>query len=264
MMAGRLLHDAARRSLECAPGVIAIAFRVVLLFGLFAGPALVEAAEGDPRPPPGLDPGGPAIALISDGVDYMPPDIATRLARDGEGEPIALDLVDGDVRPYAPATSTEGTRQSRELLAAHPKARLVMARVSLAEPMQIARAAAFVTRTPAGVIAVAVENPSAETLAFLEQVAAAAPSKAFVLPPGAVPPGSAKNVIVATDVDNGRGADASAAGPSHLAFPALAAEIACRMEHNGTPASEVGAAVQPNAVCDPLSGMITTIDKTQF
>jgi hypothetical protein len=45
----------------------------------------VEAQEKKPPLPPGRDPGGQAVALISTGIDYTRLDIAARLARDGEG-----------------------------------------------------------------------------------------------------------------------------------------------------------------------------------
>ena len=61
----------------------------------------VAAAQGrKPKLPPGLDPGGVAIAILSTGIDYPSSDIAQRLARDGEGELIGWDLVDRDNRPF--------------------------------------------------------------------------------------------------------------------------------------------------------------------
>jgi subtilisin family serine protease len=69
------------------------------LFALLVSGAAI-AAPVDPPVPPGVDPGGVAVAIIGQGVDYTQPDIAARLARDGEGEIIGWDFVDNDRRPF--------------------------------------------------------------------------------------------------------------------------------------------------------------------
>lgn len=66
-----------------------------------------SAQAADPKVPPGQDPGGPALALIGGGVDYTSADIAHRLARDGEGEPISWDLIDNDRTAFARAIAKE-------------------------------------------------------------------------------------------------------------------------------------------------------------
>ena len=61
--------------------------------------AIVGSAAAQPKKPklpPGLDPGGVAIVLLTTGIDYTKPELAVRLARDGEGELIGWDAVDGD------------------------------------------------------------------------------------------------------------------------------------------------------------------------
>ena len=68
--------------------------------GLCAGGALAAQPAGKPPVPIGVDPGGVLIAIIGDGIDYTRPEIAARLARDGEGELIGWDLVDNDRRPF--------------------------------------------------------------------------------------------------------------------------------------------------------------------
>jgi hypothetical protein len=74
-------------------------FVFVFVFGL--APALSAfAADKKPPVPPGVDPGGVEIAIIGPGVDYTDPEIAKRLARDGEGEIIGWDFVDNDRRPF--------------------------------------------------------------------------------------------------------------------------------------------------------------------
>lgn len=130
----------------------AVMTTLVLALAVKALPAVAQ----DPDAPPGLDPGGPAIALISTGLDYTDPMIAPRLARDGEGQPIAWDFVDNDLKPYAPASANadDGTRLAKLILSANEKARLINVRVSRRELDSLAKAAMFVARTPARVAVV--------------------------------------------------------------------------------------------------------------
>ncbi|CFX17409.1 exported protein of unknown function [Candidatus Filomicrobium marinum] len=115
-----------------------------------------SALAQNPAAPAALDPGGPAIALISTGVDYTDPAIASRLARDGEGEPIAWDFVDNDLKPFAaPSDRTDdGTRLAKLILATDDKARLIVVRVTRNEPDSLAKAVMFIARTPATVAVV--------------------------------------------------------------------------------------------------------------
>jgi len=63
--------------------------------------ATVEATEPlNPPVPAGLDPGGVTVAHIDSGVNYLLPEIAARLARDGSGRMLGIDLWDGDDRPF--------------------------------------------------------------------------------------------------------------------------------------------------------------------
>ena len=137
----------------------AIPGAVMLLFAA----SLPLAAADDPRVPHGLDPGGVAIALITDGVDDTDPKVAARLARDGEGEPIALDLIDGDVRPFAPAEAGRGTALAKRLLSTYRNSRLVVVRADPEDPVSLAKAAVFVTRTPSRIAAVGFWSRARET-----------------------------------------------------------------------------------------------------
>jgi subtilisin family serine protease len=126
--------------------------------------ALSRAAVAEPRKPPlppGRDPGGIAIALISTGIDYTQPDVAARLARDGEGELIGWDAVDGDNRPlaahgatpasWAPNWGGDGTLLARAVGARGR--RLIPVRISPAEPASLALAVGFLAETPARIVA---------------------------------------------------------------------------------------------------------------
>jgi hypothetical protein len=115
------------------------------------------AQEKKPLLPPGRDPGGVAIALISTGIDYTVPEVAQRLARDGEGELIGWDLQDQDRKPFD--RSKGSTRREwggdgtliASLLSGARGVRLVPVRVDPADPSSFARAIVFVAQTPARV-----------------------------------------------------------------------------------------------------------------
>lgn len=106
------------------------------------------AAPRKPAPPPGRDPGGIAVALVGDGLDYMAPDIARRLARDGEGELIGWDLVDSDRQPYAPPGGS-ATALARIVLAEGQATRLIPVRIQPGPPTGLVPALQFVAPTPA-------------------------------------------------------------------------------------------------------------------
>jgi hypothetical protein len=127
--------------------------------------ALSRAAAAEPRKPPlppGRDPGGIAMALISTGIDYTQPDVAARLARDGEGELIGWDAIDGDNRPlpprgpapaaWGPNWGGDGTLLARAVGARGR--RLVPVRISPAQPASLALAVSFLAETPARIVAV--------------------------------------------------------------------------------------------------------------
>jgi hypothetical protein len=133
--------------------------RTAVLLGILAAIGLSAAfAQGrKPALPPGRDAGGMAVALLSTGIDYTEPAIAARLARDGEGELIGWDLIDNDNRPFrASGGSTplnwggDGTALARALAASGR--RIVPVRVAPDDPISLARAVAFVSRTPARII----------------------------------------------------------------------------------------------------------------
>lgn len=115
----------------------------------------VAAQERRPKMPPGRDPGGVAVALISTGIDYTLPAIAARLARDGEGEVIGWDLESGDNRPFdrsrgttAPTWGGDATAIA-SAIAGEAGLRLVPVCIVPAEPASLARAVVFVAQTPA-------------------------------------------------------------------------------------------------------------------
>jgi hypothetical protein len=74
---------------------------IVAALALLGSGAVAMAQNSKPKVPPGIDPGGLGIAFITHGIDYTKPAVAAKLARDGEGEMIGYDFVDGTLRPWA-------------------------------------------------------------------------------------------------------------------------------------------------------------------
>lgn len=175
-------------------GVIAA---VILAFAL-AQAALAQSPQPPvlrfhpkkPPVPPGRDPGGIAIAMIATGVDYTHPEIRDRLARDGEGDILGIDLIDGDNRPYA-ATSLPGneagaidTILARRILSTYRHARLVPVRIDLNDKVMLARALAFTAATPARIVAVPFWGDDKETWEFFRQAAEQIPDHLLIVPAG--------------------------------------------------------------------------------
>lgn len=134
-------------------------------------PIEATARATDPRVPPGTDPGGIAVALISTGIDYTLPHISARLARDGEGEIIGWDFADDDALPYEDGPQSHATALANLLLAEAPGARLIPVRIDTEQPAVLARAMAFVGRTPARLALVAVPVARQEDWEAIHQAA---------------------------------------------------------------------------------------------
>ncbi len=127
-----------------------------LALSLSAATAVAQTGPPKPKVPPGRDPGGIAVAVIGAGVDYRQPEIAAYLARDGEGELIAWDVIDDDARPLeaAPVVSRHvpphaGTTMAARLHAEAPASRLIPVRIPGANPLALGGALAFAAQTPA-------------------------------------------------------------------------------------------------------------------
>lgn len=157
---------------------------------LALGPAALAQAKKPPLPP-GLDPGGVAVALLTTGIDYTVPEVARRLARDGEGELIGFDLVDNDNRPFGDRRAEtpahwggDATALAASLLDPIVDTRLVPMRVNPHDPASFARAVAFVVRTPARIIAVPMWSGSKEDWQHFRQAAERSPQVLFIAAAG--------------------------------------------------------------------------------
>jgi hypothetical protein len=111
---------------------------------LGAAPSL---ARSKPPLPPAAPTTGAAVALFTSGVDYTRPDLARKLARDGEGVAIAFDAVDEDPRPFG----TDAEVQRLALMLPSP---FIAVRMDPAVPESWQRAIAYVRRTPARIVIV--------------------------------------------------------------------------------------------------------------
>lgn len=145
--------------------------------------AFAQKAAEKPRVPAGVDPGGIAVAVIGNGIDYTRPQIAARLARDGEGEIIGWDFIDNDRRPHLGCTALTGEQPClNELLAdavgSLSKTRLITYRVSMAKPQTLVQAVQAAIQTPARVVLVATFPPPPAT--FLQEAASRHPKLLFV------------------------------------------------------------------------------------
>jgi len=196
--------------------------------------AVARAAAADKPPVPiGVDPGGVAVAIVGPGIDYTDRDIAKRLARDGEGEIVGFDLIDGDRRPYA-VGQTAGERSSQSqfvsLLLDQQSSRIAVFRADAAQRVSLARAISYVAKGPARIVFLPGGLPESPTPDF-EFLAAASkqfPELLFVVPAGdqaAVLDGPVRgdlsNVLVVTAVASG--SDVTTAKPNRGAWVDLAA-----------------------------------------
>jgi hypothetical protein len=151
--------------------------------------AAAVAQERKPPVPPGRDPGGVAIALLSTGIDYTSPQLAQRLARDGEGELIGWDVEDRDRQPFdrsrgdtRPEWGGDSTAIAGYL--GGDGTRLVPVRVNPADPVSLARAVAFVAKTPARVAILPIWGAEREAWEPFRQAASHFKDVLLIVPAG--------------------------------------------------------------------------------
>lgn len=116
-----------------------------------------------PRVPPGVDPGGVAVAIIGSGIDYTRPEIAARLARDGEGEIVGWDFTDNDRRPFE-RCGTRGapTGYCNETplgLVTSNKVRIIPLRAQLQNERSLVEAVRFATMAGAKLVFIGLPVP---------------------------------------------------------------------------------------------------------
>jgi hypothetical protein len=192
------------------------------------------AGAQDPRPrvPPGLDPGGVAIALLSTGIDYTLPALAARLARDGEGEIIAWDFEANDNRPFdrsagqtPPGWGGDGTALATALVAS-PGVRLVAVRIVPGEPLSLARAAMFLSQTPARVVIAPMRNPRPQDWQPFALAAARFKDILFIVPASETEPASALENVITVGVSASGMESVGFGGVTKVLAPSDAALVA--------------------------------------
>jgi hypothetical protein len=151
--------------------------------------AAASAQTGKPKVPPGRDPGGVAVALFTTGIDFTLPPVAARLARDGEGEPIAWDFEDNDNRPFDKARGGapvnwggDATAVASALLSDTSGTRLILVRVDPGDPISIGQAVVFLSRTPARLALLPMWSPRQQDWEPFRQAAAHFRNILFIVP----------------------------------------------------------------------------------
>jgi hypothetical protein len=150
----------------------------------FLATSVCAQTTAKPPVPSGIDPGGELVALIGEGVDYTQPELAARLARDGEGEIVGWDLHDKDRRPYG-IDFLKGftTRQSAAAVAmvGQPgKTRLAVFRVTQSDGWldETAAAIAMAASTRTRLIVLPANLPQA----LIEEATKRFPTQLFLVP----------------------------------------------------------------------------------
>jgi hypothetical protein len=145
-----------------------------------AAPVQTASAQTNPAPPPGRDATGTPIALMGDGADYTRPEIAARLARDGEGQLIAWDFADDDARPFS-ATGA-GTDDAVLLVTHSTNVRLILVRQRAADPKALGHMIAFALQTPARILLWPDADQKRPDWPVLPEAAKLLPHLLFIIP----------------------------------------------------------------------------------
>ncbi len=148
----------------------------VLLIGLLAI-TISNALAKEPKVPPGLDPGGVAVAIMGPGVDYTAPGFAERFARDGEGNIIGFDFIDGDGLPFEAAQKVgetklrPGTTLASIIAREAPKARLAFFKLNPEDGNVVGRSAAMAGQSPVRIVLIPWTGDVKETWSLFEKAA---------------------------------------------------------------------------------------------
>lgn len=157
-----------------------------LVLSLFALPFLMGLAlAADPKVPAAKDPGVTPVALAATGIDYTDTSLASRLARDGEGNIVGWDFVDNDIFPYA---KDERSNAYARLLLVGPDVELVPLRLAADDFAGAARATAFVSRTQARTLVLTLSSTRKEDWDLFTKAAAHFKDLLIIVPAGETAP----------------------------------------------------------------------------
>ena len=165
-------------------------FRVLFLIATLT-PALSLAGADEPAVPAGNDPGGVAVAIIDSGVNYTLKEIASRLARDADGNLIGYDFHDDDRLPFdlVPGQRQEngrhhGTRVAAIFLREAPGARLVPYRYRAHSFETFAAIVETIAKCPARIVIMSLGGYQKDDWAHFAREAEAHPEILFIMSAG--------------------------------------------------------------------------------
>ncbi len=144
----------------------------------------------DPPVPPGVDPGGVRVGMVDSGVDYRLRAIASRLARDADGNAVGRDFWDLDARPFDADSPSpfrvrrHGTRTASILLAEAPVASLVPYRYPRPEMSRMADLVAHADAVGVRILNLSLGSNDAERWRAFEGAARAHPDLLMVVSAG--------------------------------------------------------------------------------
>jgi hypothetical protein len=220
-------------------------------------PPLSKVAPEKPAVPPDRDPGGVLVALLSQGIDYRLPQVAGKLARDGEGEIVGWDIVDNDRLPFdqaegnaPPEQGGDGTAIATRILANGAPVRLAPIRIDAEDASSIARGVRLSGQIRARIVLVPLWGRESARWHLFVTAAGAQPTTLFVLaaaegakPEEAFPAAFALDnaIVVSSGAERadspGFGGQPRALGPGHFALAVTAARAARFLA--GEPAMDV-------------------------
>ncbi len=161
----------------------------LLIAGFFLLPR--SFAGDEPQVPVGIGGDGVVVALFDTGVNYTLPEIANRLARDGEGLIIGFDFHDDDFQPFDALpgdTRSEprrhGTTVASILLREAPGARLAPYRFKAGDPVSFARMVAHAALGPTRIVCMSLGGRKREDWELFHQAVEANPQILFVVSAG--------------------------------------------------------------------------------
>lgn len=142
----------------------------------------LPVSAADPKVPPAVETANRVpVAILTAGFDYRRPEIAARLARDGEGEIIAWDVAGEDRFPFDAAGDTELMAALAAQLPEAAPVSLLAVKVDMADPVSLAKGLAFVARTPARTVMVPMWSDNRAAWDVFAQAAAHLPSLRLVV-----------------------------------------------------------------------------------
>jgi hypothetical protein len=148
---------------------------ILLVMWAIAASAAAQTPAIKPKLPPGRDPGGALVGLLTTGIDPTRADVARCLARDGEGELIGWDMVDRTRAPFRALQAGQfGDESAFASLPCDGHVRVAPVRIDPADGVTYGKALAFFSTTAARVILLPAANLPADWSA-LKQAAAAFP-----------------------------------------------------------------------------------------